>query len=43
MPEAARGEAGTDTGIKLTDVGNLTTLVADIASRGSRPARAKQA
>ncbi len=42
VPESARGEAF-DGGIKLTDIGNLSNLVADIASRGSRPARAKQA
>ncbi|HET7847576.1 MAG TPA: DNA repair protein RadA [Pseudolabrys sp.] len=42
VPESARGEA-TDAGIKLTDIGNLAGLVADIAARGTKPARARQA
>jgi DNA repair protein RadA/Sms len=33
-PEAARGEV--PGGLKLTEVGNLSTLVADIANRGNR-------
>ena len=37
MPEASRAEAeGT---LTLETVGSLSTLVADIAARGSRPAR----
>ena len=42
VPESARGES-IDAGIRLTDVGSLSTLVADIAARGSRAPRAKQA
>jgi DNA repair protein RadA/Sms len=34
VPEAARGDAGE--GLKLNEVGNLSTLVADIAARGTR-------
>ena len=35
LPEAARGEAGGDAGLSLSSVGSLTTLVAEIAARGS--------
>ena len=36
LPESARGEAGGDAGLSLNAVGGLTTLVAEIAARGSR-------
>src|SRR6266567_485529 len=36
-PEAARGEATAESGIAVTTVGALSSLVADIAARGSRP------
>jgi DNA repair protein RadA/Sms len=42
VPESARGEV-VDAGIKLTDIGNLSTLVADVAARGNPPTRAKRA
>jgi DNA repair protein RadA/Sms len=35
LPESARGEAGGDSGLSLTTVGGLTSLVAEIAARGS--------
>jgi DNA repair protein RadA/Sms len=35
LPESARGEAGGDSGLSLSTVGGLTSLVADIAARGS--------
>jgi DNA repair protein RadA/Sms len=35
LPESARGDAGGDAGLSLTTVGGLTSLVADIAARGS--------
>ena len=35
LPESARGEAGGDAGLSLNAVGGLTTLVAEIAARGS--------
>jgi DNA repair protein RadA/Sms len=35
LPESARGEAGGDAGMVLNTVGGLTSLVADIAARGS--------
>jgi DNA repair protein RadA/Sms len=38
VPEAVRGESG-DSGLSLTTVGMLETLVADIAARGTRPRR----
>jgi DNA repair protein RadA/Sms len=38
VPESARGEAD-DPGLKLTDVGSLARLVADIAARGTAPPR----
>src|SRR5579859_7128426 len=34
LPESARGEAGSDSGLSLNSVGGLTTLVAEIAARG---------
>src|SRR5206468_1138854 len=37
VPEAARGEA--DPALALTAIGNLSTLVAEIAARGTRPAK----
>jgi DNA repair protein RadA/Sms len=40
IPEAARAEAG-DPGLKVSGVGNLTNLVADIAARGNRGAAGK--
>ncbi len=38
VPEVARGETG-DSGLSLNDVGNLSTLVADIAAQGTGPRR----
>ena len=35
LPESARGEVGGDAGLSLNTVGGLTTLVAEIAARGS--------
>jgi DNA repair protein RadA/Sms len=35
LPESARGDAGGDAGLALTSVGGLTSLVADIAARGT--------
>ncbi|HEX9468325.1 MAG TPA: DNA repair protein RadA, partial [Bradyrhizobium sp.] len=35
LPESARGEVGGDAGMALNTVGGLTSLVADIAARGS--------
>ena len=35
LPESARGEVGGDAGLSLNTVGGLTSLVADIAARGS--------
>jgi DNA repair protein RadA/Sms len=35
-PEAARGETPAESGIAVTSIGALTSLVADIAARGSR-------
>lgn len=35
LPESARGESGGDSGLTLNSVGNLTTLVAEIAARGT--------
>jgi DNA repair protein RadA/Sms len=34
LPESARGEIGGDAGLILNAVGNLTSLVAEIAARG---------
>jgi DNA repair protein RadA/Sms len=39
IPEAARTEAVSEPGLLLQPVGGLATLVADIAQRGTRPAR----
>jgi DNA repair protein RadA/Sms len=39
LPEQARGEPGGDAGLSLNTVGGLTTLVADIAARGTPRAR----
>jgi DNA repair protein RadA/Sms len=39
MPEAARAEAP-EPGLKITEMGNLAVLVADIATRGRRAAKA---
>jgi DNA repair protein RadA/Sms len=36
LPESARGEAGGDAGLSLNAINSLTTLVAEIAARGSR-------
>jgi DNA repair protein RadA/Sms len=36
LPESARGEVAGDAGQTLTSVSGLSTLVADIAARGSR-------
>src|SRR5205085_10049274 len=36
-PEAARGESAAESGIAVTAVGALSSLVADIAARGRRP------
>src|SRR5215208_231827 len=35
LPESARGEVGSDGGLTLNSVGGLTTLVAEIAARGT--------
>jgi len=35
LPETARGEVGSDGGLALNSVGGLTSLVAEIAARGS--------
>jgi DNA repair protein RadA/Sms len=35
LPESARGEPGGDAGLSLNSIGNLTTLVAEIAARGT--------
>ncbi|MGA7999521.1 MAG: DNA repair protein RadA, partial [Bradyrhizobium sp.] len=35
LPEAARGEVGGDAGLSLNTVGGLTSLVAEIAARGT--------
>ncbi|MGB8397317.1 MAG: DNA repair protein RadA, partial [Bradyrhizobium sp.] len=35
LPESARGDGGGDAGLALNSVGSLTSLVADIAARGS--------
>ena len=41
LPEPARGEKPSDGVLRLTAVGSLTTLVADIAARGrARPSEA---
>jgi DNA repair protein RadA/Sms len=43
MPEAARGESQADSGLALTAIGSLTTLVADIAANAARPRRESRA
>jgi DNA repair protein RadA/Sms len=35
LPESARGEVGGDSGLNLNPIGGLTTLVAEIAARGT--------
>jgi DNA repair protein RadA/Sms len=35
LPESVRGEVSGDAGLALTSIGGLTTLVAEIAARGS--------
>jgi DNA repair protein RadA/Sms len=35
LPESARAEVGGDSGLSLNSVGGLTTLVAEIAARGT--------
>jgi DNA repair protein RadA/Sms len=35
LPESARGEVGSDGGLALNSVGGLTSLVAEIAARGT--------
>jgi DNA repair protein RadA/Sms len=35
LPESARGDSGGDAGLSLNTVSGLTSLVADIAARGS--------
>jgi DNA repair protein RadA/Sms len=35
LPESARAEVGGDAGLSLNSVGGLTTLVAEIAARGT--------
>src|SRR6186713_36092 len=35
LPESARGEVGGDAGLSLNPIGGLTTLVAEIAARGT--------
>jgi DNA repair protein RadA/Sms len=35
LPESARGDVGGDAGLSLNTVGGLTSLVADIAARGT--------
>jgi DNA repair protein RadA/Sms len=35
LPESARGDVGGDAGLTLNTVGGLTSLVADIAARGT--------
>jgi DNA repair protein RadA/Sms len=42
VPEAARTEALGDSGLTLQPVASLSTLVADIAQRGTRPARSER-
>ena len=39
VPAAARGETGADAGLALTEVGALSSMVADIAARGGKPRR----
>ncbi len=41
LPEAARGETGGDAGLALSPIGGLSSLVADIAARGTPRAATK--
>jgi DNA repair protein RadA/Sms len=41
LPESARGESGGDAGLTLNTIGGLSSLVADIAARGTPRAAAK--
>jgi DNA repair protein RadA/Sms len=41
LPESARGEAGSDAGLSLNAIGGLSSLVADIAARGTPRAATK--
>jgi DNA repair protein RadA/Sms len=41
LPEKAAGEVGGDAGLSLNAIGSLTTLVAEIAARGSRKGNAE--
>src|SRR3984885_10084743 len=43
LPESARGEVGGDAGLVLNTVGGLTSLVADIAARGTPKANRESA
>ena len=43
LPESARGEAGGDAGLVLNTVGGLTSLVAEIAARGTPKRRNQEA
>jgi len=42
LPESARGEVGGDAGLSLATVGGLTSLVADIAARGTPRANGRE-
>src|SRR5262249_37967332 len=42
VPEAARTDAGAESGLKLESVATLSKLVADIAARGTRPQRGER-
>jgi DNA repair protein RadA/Sms len=41
LPESARGDGGGDAGLSLNTIGGLSSLVADIAARGTPRAAAK--
>jgi DNA repair protein RadA/Sms len=43
LPETARGDSGGDAGLSLTSVGSLTSLVADIASKGRKATTGEKA
>ncbi|HEY4205011.1 MAG TPA: DNA repair protein RadA, partial [Xanthobacteraceae bacterium] len=43
LPESARGDVGGDAGLSLNTVGGLTSLVAEIAARGTPRKGARQA
>ena len=43
LPETARGDAGGDSGLSLTSVGSLTSLVADIAAKGRKATSGEKA